>query len=223
MTQTTLRSLVALTFLSMWNPASGAIWIEPRDSDAGAFVPGAQYPVGVGTLDGIQGVLEGGADFGQPDYQDLFAIFISDPVNFSATTVTLGGGADVNTNLWLFSTAELGLLGNLDYPGGGQFSRLTPIANDGSFALTVPGIYFIGVSGNASVPTSVAGNIFHFVTPTELSGPDGPGGTGVHDNWSGAVETGVYFIELTGVSFVPAPGAALMLALGAAASFRRRR
>jgi hypothetical protein len=210
--------------LPVGTTALGQVWIEPRDSDAGPSVNSAQVPDGMGALTGIQGVLDGDLDFGPPDFQDLFAINIFDPVNFSATTVTLGGGADVDTNLWLFNQAELGRLGNRDF-GGGMFSRLTPIADDGSFALSIPGIYYIGVSGgDSNRPTSGGQQIFNFLTSTELSGPDGPGGAGVHTGWSGTGESGVYFIQLTGVSFVPAPGAgailgASMLALGA----RRRR
>jgi hypothetical protein len=209
--------------LSVGTTALGQVWIEPRDSDAGASVPSAQVPVGIGALTGIQGVLDGPLDSGPPDYQDLFAINITDPVNFSATTVTLGGGADVDTNLWLFNQAELGRLGNRDF-GAGMFSRLTPIADDGSFALSIPGIYYIGLSGgDSNRPTSGSLQIFNFVTSTELSGPDGPGGAGVHNGWTGAGESGVYFIELTGVSFVPAPGAAALLGASLIAGLRRRR
>ena len=37
----------------------------------------------------------------------------------------------------------------------------------------------------------------------EISGPDGPGGANVHDDWAGAGKAGDYVIALTGAAFVP--------------------
>ena len=222
MTKTSRNAFALAVFLTA--AAQAQVWIEPRDSDAGRTVPTAQVPIGIGDLVGIQGVLDGGADSGVLDYEDLFAIQVTDPLSFSATTITLGGGADVDTNLWLFAPSGNGLLGNLDFPGGGPFSRLLPIADDGSFALTAPGLYYIGVSGgSANRPTSGANQIFHFLTPLELSGPDGPGGAGVLSNWTGGGEIGAYFIQLTGVSYVPSPGIAPIFGFALISAQRRRR
>jgi hypothetical protein len=220
----TLNRLGCFSALALSTAVQAHAWIEPRDSDAGASVPTAQVPVGIGSLTSIQGVLDGEADSGLPDFQDLFAVAITDPLNFSATTVTLGGGIDVDTNLWLFDPGERGRLGNRDFAPATIFSRLTPIADDGTFALTIPGLYYIGVSGgDSNRPTSGSLQIFNFLTQTELSGPDGPGGAGIHDGWSGAGESGSYRILLTGVSYVPAPAATAFFALATLFVSRRRR
>jgi hypothetical protein len=223
MQQTKQRAMIAALSLAAGVPALGQIWIEPRDTDAGDVSASAQSCAGIGALTGIQGVLRGEPFLGVPDYQDLFEIFISNPSTFSATTMPLGGGADFDTNLWLFGPLGQGLLGNRNFDVSTTFSRLTPIAADGSFVLSSPGIYIVGVSGGNSMPTSGGNFIFNFATSTELSGPDGPGGAGIHDGWSGSTETGTYFIQLTGVSYVPGPGGASVVLIGGLGAFRRRR
>lgn len=216
----------ALLACAIASSAHAQIWIEPRISDAGAFVPGAQETTGVGPLTAIVGQLDGAADLGLPDIQDMYAIFVSDPANFSATTVAVGGGADFNTNLWLFNANARGRLGNRDFQLGSDFSRLLPVADDGTFTLTAPGIYYLAITGGVGHrPLGSNGEaIFDFATALELSGPDGGGASFAHNAWAlGAPEIGTYRIELTGVSYIPAPGSAGAILLAATLAARRRR
>lgn len=207
-------------------------WLEPRinDQDAGEFWSEAQVPIGIGELQSITGELTGafdgpgfGAPPGLPDYQDMFLISIPVPSIFSARTVPFGF-ADIDTELFLFSVNGLGLLNNDNEFGPPIFfSRILPNATDGSFNLTAPGNYVIGVAGAGNVPTSTGLAIFNKSNSLEISGPDGPGGGGVHDGWVPNDVTGRYVIELTGAAYVPAPGAGAAGLLGLLALARRRR
>ena len=147
--------LVALAGVSVSN-AHATDWLEPRinDQDAGEFWQEAQVPVGIGELESITGRLDGGfegpgfgAPPGVPDYQDLFLISIPIPSLFSARTVPFGF-EDIDTELFLFSVTGFGLLNNDNEFGPPIFfSKIVPNATDGSFNLTAPGLYVIGVAG----------------------------------------------------------------------------
>lgn len=223
--------LVALAGVSVSN-AHATDWLEPRinDQDAGEFWQEAQVPVGIGELESITGRLDGGfegpgfgAPPGVPDYQDLFLISIPIPSLFSARTVPFGF-EDIDTELFLFSVNGFGLLNNDNEFGPPIFfSKIVPNATDGSFNLTAPGLYVIGVAGAGNVPTSSGLAIFNKSNSLEISGPDGAGGGGVHDGWVTNEVVGRYVIELTGAAYVPAPGAGAVGLLGLLALARRRR
>lgn len=210
-------------------------WIEPRDNDAGKVIPAAQIPMGVGPLESISGSLDeqlfpgGGSLFGGsggvPDGQDLYLINIVNPSAFTARTV-LFGVSDFDTQLVLFSATGFGLLANDNVDSGTQFSRLLPMANDGTgFAVTVPGLYVLGIAGSGNFPIAASGlPLFDLPSPVEISGPDGAGAGMQHFDWAGPVAIGRYRIELTGVESAPAPGAAFVLGMGGLAlGIRRRR
>lgn len=224
--------LAALGGVAGWaSPAAATDWLEPRDNDrdAGEYSAFAQVPEGLGELESITGRLDGGfadgggfgAPPGVPDYQDLFMIKIAIPSRFSARTVPFGF-EDINTELFLFSVDGFGLLQNDNLDPTSTFSQLVSMSSDGTFNLTTPGLYVIGVAGFGNVPMSIGGAIFSRVLPTELSGPDGPGGALVHDRWITNEIEGRYVIELTGVEYVPGPGAGVVLGLGMMARRRRR-
>lgn len=209
-------------------------WLEPRinDQDAAEFWQEAQVPLGIGELESITGRLDGvfegpgfGAPPGVPDYQDMFLISIPIPSLFSARTVPFGF-EDIDTELFLFSVTGQGLLNNdNEFAPPIFFSKITPNATDGTFNLIAPGNYVIGVAGSGNVPTSGGLAIFDKATSSlEISGPDGPGGAGVHDGWITNEISGRYVIELTGAAYVvPAPGAGAIGLLGLMALGRRRR
>lgn len=208
--------------------ARAPIWVEPRDTDAGAFAIDAQVPLGTGQLDMINGQLRGTAFRGAPargfpglDAIDVFAINVTSPTTFRARTVA--GDPDLtDTSLWLFNILGRGVLGNRDQPGGDGTARLLAQATDGTFTLTNPGIYFLAVTGGSLRPTSNPGEIFDFASPFEISGPDGPGGSNLHNGWTGSPQFGAYTILLDGVSFIPAPATSSLLLI-AALGLRRRR
>jgi hypothetical protein len=212
--------------------AHAATWIEPRSNDAGNLIEAALYPgpeLQGEVIDAIAGVLDVFGGFGpgglMADPQDLFAIDIVSPSTFSARTVFGPGEPSIDTQLFLFSAAGLGQLANDDFATFDVHPRLTPMADDGTFTLTAPGLYFLGIAGKGNNPVSgTTSLIFNYGIPTELSGPDGAGGTNPLTGWVGPETLGAYRIELTGVRGVPTPGAAgLGLLVIVAGAVRRRR
>jgi len=178
-----------------------------------------------GTLGGIRGI----------DREDMYLIRIVDPPNFRASTVPAdGGSAGFDSQLWLFKPLvppqpgdpALGLLANDDFaPGGTLFSRILPLATDGTGAqITDPGDYYIAISAFGTVPLSAGGPIFQFTTRHEISGADGPGGGAPVVDWNEAPPMpGEYVIAFTGAEGFPrevpalSPLGMVILAMGVAA------
>ena len=215
----------------------GPEWNE--NGDAGSNPGSAQITIGSGTLGFISGSLGGTlSSGGLIDFEDMFLINIVDPKLFRATTDAmdgeLGGAfAMFNTQLWLFQPGLMadeafGILGNDDHPDTGTSqSLLTPIPDDGLPGVVAAGLYYIVITRFNNVPLSNGGEIFDLATPTEISGPDGPGGMLPFSAWSGdeGFFMGDYKIALRGVEFakIPAPGVLSIFALGALGFGRRRR
>ncbi len=205
---------------------AGPNWVEPGGG-AGSSLATADEPSGSGLLHTISGRLRGPADGqGASDFEDVYRIFISAPTAFSARTFGGPGSATFNTQLWLFDASGRGLLGNDDAGPGEPGSLLLSMSTDlTGVQITTPGVYYLAISGLGNVPVSAGGMIFEFVTPFEISGPDGPGGAAPLQGWSGAGAFGDYVIELQGVSFVPSVGSAGVMGvfMGMVGTCRRRR
>ncbi len=205
---------------------AGPEW--PELGDAGNLPGTAQTPFGSGQINKIIGNLDGNGGFPGPggDFQDMYAIWIDDPALFSASTsADLGGFADFDTQLFLFQADGRGALANDNSSSLVTGSTLLPAATDGSgFVLSGAGLYYLAISGFDSDPLGGSEFIFDQVDPSEISGPDGIGGSLPITDWSPlAGEIGHYEITLTGVRGVPAPGAAALLALAGMCGRRRRR
>ena len=224
---------VALFGLGVSGAVGGPIYQEPR-TDAGSFKETAAITEGPERqLEEIHGRLVGGTRGEDPvfdDYEDMYLIRIVDVMAFSAETVTPSfAGSAFNTQLWLFDLDGRALLANNELNGEGTgFSRLVGAADDGTGAVIPgPGLYYIAISGAGNVPTSGGLEMFNLASRFEVSGPDGPGGMGVHDGWSGPGAFGSYIIRLTGVeAVVPAPGGVALLVAGGlmgVGGLRRRR
>jgi hypothetical protein len=216
---------------------AGPDWIEGRGIpgvDAGSTIEFAEKVVGVGELETISGSLEAfggvsGGGISLPDYEDMYVIRIFTPGVFNFRV----SSANFDAQLWLFNVTlpgeAFGLLANNDRIVDDALvtdPRLTSPANDGTGAtVTLPGVYAIAISGLGRVPVSAGGNIFSFASATEISGPDGPGGTLPHIDWTGVGQTGDYVIEVTDVGFfdVPAPGSLGTLVIAGVFAARRRR
>lgn len=207
-----LGSMVTSTVLALAGPS----WAGPdiiEGSDAGSTASDATPAIGEGLLTGIRGSLVGQLLAG--DFEDMYLIRIADPESFSASTaLSMDGFADFDTQLWLFTFVSgteplaLGLLANDEAPGEPPGpSTIRPSATDGSGAeIKVPGLYYIAITGFNDDPVSIPGPIFNQVERTEISGPDGVGGSSPHVEWTAEGHVGEYRIDLAGAEYIECEG-----------------
>jgi len=200
---------------------AGPVWEEGTNTgqDAGSKPADAEVTTGNGEVTKIRGDLDGTADGLPPDFEDMYVIRICDPGAFLASTAPPQGGlADFDTRLWLFRPARgmpldgFGFVGNDNAPGQPTpGSLINGDPDDGSPPLTEPGRYYLAISGTRRDPRSErgpAGDIFIFASPTEISGPDGPGGDSPLTIWETIGPPpgiGFYEIALEGVAFGSTP------------------
>lgn len=196
---------------------AGPDWVER--GDAGSFVATAQITTGIGGIRSLTGELSA-ADRGAADLEDVYIIRIDDPAAFSITLVN----ANFTPALYLFNLTQasqaLGLLG--------VNGTLVSTSTDGTQAqVTEPGLYALAVTYAGNIPQSRTGAIFNFASPTEISGPDGPGGINPLQSWNPTVPLvgGTYDLDVDGVDFadVPTPGAVMLLGAAGLLAARRRR
>lgn len=213
--------VLCLVGLTCGTALAGPDWVE--GGDAGSMLASAQPTFGVGQIHSISGTLSGSLLL--PDFEDMYLIKVTDPSIFQMKII----GADFDAQLWVFNVTlpgeAFGLLGN-DNTILGNAPVLGPLATDGTGAkISLPGVYAIAISGAGRVPVSQNGPIYNFVSPTEVSGPDGPGGFLPLSGWTGDGQVGSYTIQTTGIGFyeVPAPASASLLALAGVLAARRRR
>jgi hypothetical protein len=128
----------------------------------------------------------------------MFAVWVTDPAAFSATTVGTTGTLE-NSQLFLFDAAGFGVYANDNDPGGGTLSSTLPAGH--AFGPPTPGLYFLAISGSSNWdPVSAAGIIFPTSPRSGVFGPSGPGGGAPISGWSGFGSFGSYTITLTGAA-----------------------
>jgi hypothetical protein len=174
--------------------AGGAIagpdWTEM--GDAGKSTPQV-IPFGIQptTISGMLGTTvargPGGDADGGLDIADVYDLMIEEPDELIATTFDVSvvfPGSTINAfdmAVWMFRLDRRGLLANNDISTVEQRSRILPIATDGSGArLPGPGRYLLAISFGECQPVAAGQMLFNFGDPpgeTQVSGPDGPGGS----------------------------------------------
>jgi hypothetical protein len=158
--------------------------------DAGDLPETAQSTIG-DPITKIRGTIGGANDV------DVYAIYISDPDAFSATTI---GGTTLDTALWLFDEDGKGVVYNDDNPDAttGTQSRIDNRTN----CITQPGRYYLAVSIFTRRAAGCGEGLIWATTPARgVRCPDGPESASRVGSWSGSsTSTGRYIIFLTGVS-----------------------
>ena len=158
--------------------------------DAGDLPETAQS-TGSDPITKIRGTIGGANDV------DVYAIYISDPDAFSATTI---GGTTLDTALWLFDEDGKGVVHNDDNPDAttGLQSRIDNRTN----CITQPGRYYLAVSIFTRRAAGCGDGLIWATTPARgVRCPDGPESASRVAGWSGtSSSTGTYIIFLTGVS-----------------------
>jgi hypothetical protein len=187
--------------------ANAQVWAEM--GEAGELPGTAQTPAGVGALTTITGSL-GASD------TDMYLISIPAPgAGFEAKTS--GNSTTIDTQLFLFDPAGMGVVHNDDDPGGSLQSKIT------NMFVVAPGNYLLAVSQYNRDPSSAGGLIWANSPFNVERTPDGPGAGSPVTSWGGSTSGGAYQIDLRGVEFVPEPASLSLLALGGLALIRRRR
>ncbi|UCE98835.1 MAG: hypothetical protein JSV82_06505 [Planctomycetota bacterium] len=206
-----MTTCVAIAVVFTVNSGAFAVWTEI--GDAGDLPGTAQVPVGSGPLTAISGTLSSDAD--------MYQIYISDPIAFSAYASGLSLVDPFDPQLFLFDLSGMGVYADDDSGAILDAWLLPGIA----YSPTTSGIYYLAISTYNLDPFSAGGAIFSgypAMTPT------GPGSGSPVSYWSGTTYTsGDYLIELTGANYnyIPAPGAIVLgsIGVGLVGWLRRRR
>ena len=145
------------------------------------------------------------ASLQEPDYQDVYAVAITDPSFFEIRTIS-PGFSEFNSSLFVFDAEGKPLLANRVVELGTTGARVGEVSTNGKFKIDEPGLIYIAVSGRASVPLDEDGNIqFAFTNdPTDVVGPAGPN-TSPLAGWTtpDPTEIGSYVIRLQAVGPIP--------------------
>lgn len=202
--------LIPSFFLST---AQAATWTET--DEAADLISTAQLPTGNGSLTSITGTISTNFD------ADLYKIYISNPVNFSA--LVSGGNEDEwDSAVALFNNDGLGVYYNDDAIfDNGQAG----LPSNHSSGPQTPSIYYLAIFDDDQAPLSGSASTANdLIFPqsdypyTQILGPVGPGGSLPLAGWGALVTevplNGTYSIALTGVSFVPEPETYAMLLVG---------
>jgi hypothetical protein len=169
-----------LTIGALTLSASAQIWYEQGDA---GDLPETAQSTGSGLLTQIRGSLD-------VNDVDMYAIYITDPAAFSASTV---GGATWDTQLFLFDANGVGVVAEDDT--GGLQSTIDNTAG----CITAPGLYYLAITRYNKDPLGCNDGDLWFTNDNNC--PNGPDSSSRVDIWTGSILTaGSYTIFLTGVA-----------------------
>ena len=235
----TMKSgLVAVAFVTA-SATAGPIFDEPPGGDAGNSLTTAtnvSTTSGTGSVGLVKGEIKGGSGLvgGGGDFQDLYRIYIADPLHFSAETL----GLDVNNEhrdpmLFLFNEAGHGIMAMNNVGNDNLHAKLVNDDGHGNALFTEAGIYYLAITSALSEATVLFGNeilpLFEMGLPDNQFGQVVPRGDWAQlslDGWTPPTDyenIGLYEIGLNGVESMPVPAPAGLALLGLAALSRRRR
>ncbi len=177
MMRRTVWALLTIGVLTL--SAFAQIWNEQGDA---GDLPETAQSTGSGTLTEIQGTLD-------VNDVDMYAIYITDPAAFSASTV---GGATWDTQLFLFDANGVGVVAEDDTGG------LQSTINNTAGCITAPGLYYLAITRYNKDPLGC--NDGGLWSTNDNNCPDGPEASSRVNSWTTSTGTaGAYTIFLTGV------------------------
>lgn len=193
-----MRQIVWTLAMSALLTAASA-QIHNEQGDAGDLPETAQA-TGTDTntsLNAIRGTLE-------ENGVDMYAIYIADPANFSATTVN--NETTFDTQLWLFDAEGKGVVFNDDAVNT-TLSRSTIDNSTGCLTGRAAGIYFIAITRYNRDAIGCEDRLIWNNSPFRaVRCPDGPDSGSRVSGWTGTTPTsGNYEITLTGAFTAPVP------------------
>ena len=230
---------VATLAVSVATAAAGPIFDEPPGGDAGNSLSTAaevKTDDGTGTIGVIRGEAKGTNGFvgGGGDYQDVYKIFIADPLAFQAETFALDGDDALrDPMLFLFDEFGRGLMAMNNVGDDVLRAKLQNVDALGNPIFTAPGVYYLAITTAMSEATVLYGNEIVPLFEMGLSGNQ-VGQVAPNPDWAPAPlsgwtdptdlsNVGKYEIGLSGVVSLPVPGPGGLAVLGLAMLGRRRR
>ncbi len=175
------KALLAFTAAcALFAGTQAQTWYEQGDA---GDLPETAQSTGSGALTEIQGTLE-------TNDVDMYAIYITDPASFSASTV---GGATWDTQLFLFDADGKGIVAEDDTGG------LQSTINNANNCIPGPGVYYLAITRYNKDPLGC--NDGGLWSSNDNNCPNGPESTSRVASWTtSTTAAGTYTIFLTGVA-----------------------